>query len=81
MGLIGNKFYIEVNGKSQEELDKRIVDNEKRGFTVHKTNKPETNTFRNVDFSVDGSGYTQYGKITKDYHTNYNAVMVRENAV
>lgn len=77
MGKIGDKFYIPIKARSKEELDKRIADNEKRGFRLHKIDEPRINTYRDVDYRVDGGGYTQYGKINKSHHTSFSAVMVK----
>lgn len=77
MGNIGGKFYIPVKARSKEELQKRIADNEKRGFAIHKVDEPQTSTYRDVDYYVDGGGYTQYGKINKSHHVSFSAVMVR----
>ncbi len=78
MGVIGGKFYIPVKARSKQELDMRIADNEKRGFKLYKIDEPRINTYRDVDFYVDGGGYTQYGAINKTHHTSFSAVMVRE---
>lgn len=76
-----NNFYIKVTARSQEELDKRIADNIKLGFAVHKIHQPDVSTSDYIDFSIDCSGVKKYRKSNtrRDIHIKYQAVMVRES--
>lgn len=68
-------FTIELRGKSEQDLKKRIVDNEKRGFELVeiKTREREGSVWRTKGY---GRGYEFRGV---DVHTTHIAVMRRDN--
>lgn len=74
-------FYIKVTAKSPEELQKRIEDNIKLGFSVHKIHKPDVTLSDYIDFKVDASGIKKYRKsnTSRNAIIKYQAVMVRES--
>lgn len=76
-----NNFYIKVTARSQEELDKRIDDNIKKGFKVHKIHQPDVTTSDYIDYNYDSSGFKKYRKknTSRDIYIKYQAVMVRES--
>lgn len=68
-------FTIELSAKSEQELGKRIVDSEKRGFELVeiKTRTKEGSVWRTKGY---GRGYEFRGV---DVHTTCIAVMRRDN--
>lgn len=72
-------FTIPITARSVEERQKRIADNELRGFELVKMfeNLTEVNGWRNKGFQDEGGVRLQYDGT--DSHTSYCAIMRREN--
>lgn len=74
-------FTIELKAKSEQELQKRIVDNEKKGFELVKTH---TKTTEGNVWQDKGRGNGLYGRVGYEFrgtdsYTSYLAIMRRDN--
>lgn len=72
-------FTIPISAKSEEELNKRIADNEKKGFELIKTytREVEGNDWRNDGYRIGGEAVLRFAG--NHSYRSYCAVMRRDN--